>query len=387
MPQAFMNSGLWVGLAGIPIMGLICVYCVFRLVHCSRALCLKKKVPALSYDETVGAAFEFGPECSKKYSNRVAVVIKVILALTQMGFGCIYLVFIAQNMKHAIDSIMITGTGITNLGFLGMAILPVLLVCFAPNLKSLAPFSLVAGVVQFAGLVIIIYYCARSVSKGAEKVPAFNSWTTMPLYLASTIYAFEGIGLVLPLESQMKNPEHLLGYTGVLSTSTFLVICLYATIGFYGYLSYGNSVLGSISLNLPQDEGLAQAVKITMAISIYLTYPLQVYVVFDMLQPLINSKFSTNVSRIVADYSSRTCIVLLTFGLAAAIPNIGLFISLVGAFSSTSLSLIFPPIIDILTFWDDKGRYNWKLLMSEHTRASGSSSFTTPAEITRFINL
>ncbi|XP_068241009.1 proton-coupled amino acid transporter-like protein pathetic [Palaemon carinicauda] len=192
-----------------------------------------------------------------------------------------------------------------------MAILPVLLVCFAPNLKSLAPFSLVAGVVQFAGLVIIIYYCARSVSKGAEKVPAFNSWTTMPLYLASTIYAFEGICLVLPWESQMKNPEHLLGYTGVLSTSTFLVICLYATIGFYGYLSYGNTVLGSISLNLPQDEELAQAVKITMAISIYLTYPLQVYIVFDMLQPLINSKFSKNVSRIVADYSSRTCIVLL----------------------------------------------------------------------------
>lgn len=44
------------------------------------------------------------------------------------------------------------------------------------------------------------------------------------------------------------------------------------------------------------------------------------------------------------------------------IPNLGAIISLVGAFSSSALALIFPPIIEIITFWPNKlGHYNWVL--------------------------
>ncbi|XP_064098734.1 uncharacterized protein LOC135209930 [Macrobrachium nipponense] len=360
MPEAFMNSGLWVGFAGIPIMGAICVHCMFRLVHCSRELCRRKGVPTLSFEETGRAACEFGPEGAKKFANVMYYLIRSFLCLTQLGFCCVYFVFIAQNLKQAVDS-MIT-TGVSELGFMGASIIPVLLVCFVPNLKYLAPFSLIAGIVQAAGLVIILYYSVRYLPEVTEQVPWFNSWETLPLYFGSAIYAFEGIGLVLPLENKMKNPSHLLGYCGVLSTATLIVICLYASIGFYGYLYYGNSVLGSISLNLPQDEGLAQAVKITMAIAVYLTYPLQIYVVFEMFQPIIDDRFSSYASKIIVDYCARSVIILITFGLAAAIPNIGLFISLVGALSSSTLSLIFPPIIEILTFWEDKGRYYWRII-------------------------
>lgn len=48
--------------------------------------------------------------------------------------------------------------------------------------------------------------------------------------------------------------------------------------------------------------------------------------------------------------------------MAAIIPNLGPIISLVGAVSSSALALIFPPLIEIITFWPNQlGRNNWVL--------------------------
>jgi len=40
--------------------------------------------------------------------------------------------------------------------------------------------------------------------------------------------------------------------------------------------------------------------------------------------------------------------------MAAAVPKLDLFISLVGALSSSCLALIFPPLIDLASGWNDK---------------------------------
>lgn len=53
----------------------------------------------------------------------------------------------------------------------------------------------------------------------------------------------------------MKNPEAFGGMTGVLNTGMIIVTCLYTSIGFFGYLRYGDQVkLGSITLNLPAQD-------------------------------------------------------------------------------------------------------------------------------------
>ncbi|XP_068207480.1 proton-coupled amino acid transporter-like protein pathetic [Palaemon carinicauda] len=168
--------------------------------------------------------------------------------------------------------------------------------------------------------------------------------------------------IVLPLENKMKTPQNFGGFTGVLNTAMMLVILLYASVGFFGYLEFGNDVLGSITLNLPNHEGLAQTVKIMMAIAVYLTYPLQMYVVYEIMAPVVRRRFEGEKTKFIAEYICRSLLVVLTFALAAAIPNIGLFISLVGAVSSSALALIFPPLIDIVTFWPDTGKYNWRIV-------------------------
>ena len=60
--------------------------------------------------------------------------------------------------------------------------------------------------------------------------------------------------MVLPLENKMKTPTDMRGWNGVLNTGMTMVTCLYIAVGFFGYLKYGEDVLGSITLNLPSDE-------------------------------------------------------------------------------------------------------------------------------------
>lgn len=83
-----------------------------------------------------------------------------------------------------------------------------------------------------------------------DSVKAFSTWEQLPLYFGTAIFAFEGIGVVLPLENNMQRPQDFGGLSGVLNTGMVIVASLYTAVGFFGYLKYGEDVKGSITLNL-----------------------------------------------------------------------------------------------------------------------------------------
>lgn len=58
----------------------------------------------------------------------------------------------------------------------------------------------------------------------------------------------EGIGVVMPVENDMQKPQHFLGCPGVLNTAMITVVVLYAVIGFFGYVRYGEEVRGNVDL-------------------------------------------------------------------------------------------------------------------------------------------
>lgn len=84
-----------------------------------------------------------------------------------------------------------------------------------------------------------------------------GNWSDVSLFFGSAMFAFSGVGVILPLENKMRYPERLGGWCGVVTTGMTFVSCLYLAMGFYGYLAYGEAVksTGSVTLNLPQDEG------------------------------------------------------------------------------------------------------------------------------------
>lgn len=349
MPDAFRNAGLVVGTVGTLLMGIICTHCMHMLVSCSHELCIRHQIPALGFADVADHAFRSGPNRLRNLASYARKIVNTFLVITQLGFCCVYFVFVAANLHEVIKHYYMN---ISVPWLLFILLVPMVLLNWVKNLKYLTPVSLVAALLTGTGIVISFMYMLQGLPR-TSSVNAFASWHQLPLYFGTAIYAFEGIGVVLPLENNMKTPQDFGGLAGVLNTTMVIVACLYTAVGFFGYLKYGDrAVLGSITLYLPQRDLLAQLVRLMMALAIFLSYCLQFYVPMSIIWPPIKRRINDESYQKVAELSLRTFLVCLTFLLAVAVPNLSAVISLVGAVSSSMLALIFPPIIEMVTFWD-----------------------------------
>lgn len=102
--------------------------------------------------------------------------------------------------------------------------------------------------------------------------------------------------------------------------------------------------------------------KLMIAIAMFFTYSLQFYVPMEIIWKNVRHWFGARKN--LAEYSIRIAIIIITLCIAIAIPNLGPFISLVGAVCLSFLGLIFPATIETVTFWDRPnglGRLNWVL--------------------------
>jgi len=345
LPDAIKNSGLLVGNVGLVVMATICVHCMHILVNTSQELCRRTNLPFLTYSDVAQTCFATSSSSRLRgFASTARTVIDIFLCITQLGFCCVYFVFVSQNLQQIFDHYY----GEINYHvYMAIILIPMLLLVSIRNLKYLSPISMLANILQFIGLGIIFFYVFQDLPYTWDR-KAFSSVGQLPLFFGTAIYAFEGIGVVLPLENQMKTSADMKGWNGVLNTSMVIVSCLYIAVGFFGYLKYGDTVTGSITLNLPVNEFLAMLVKLMMSLAVFFTYALQVYVPIDIINPFIQRRISPP-NYLKAEYALRFSLVLLTFSLAAAIPKLDLFISLVGAVASSTLALMAPAVIDTVT--------------------------------------
>lgn len=251
MPLAFLNAGLWFGLIATLAIGSICTYCVHLIVKCSHILCRRAQIPSLGFADVAETAFLAGPEALHKYSRLARFLVNSFLVADLLGCCCVYVVFIADNAKQVIDYHL--GSNIDARYLMLMMLLPLIAINLIRNLKWLTPFSMIANVLIVTGLGITMYYIVTDLPETSVR-PAVAHVSHMPLFFGTVIFALEGIGVVMPLENNMKTPTHFIGCPSVLNIGMSIVVSLYAIVGFLGYLKFGAETQGSITLNLPIDD-------------------------------------------------------------------------------------------------------------------------------------
>lgn len=252
MPLAFANGGLWFGLAATFAVGIICTYCVHILVKCSHILCRRAQVPSLAFADIAETAFLAGPQPLHKWSRLARFIINAFLVIDLIGCCCVYNAFVATNVQQVVVQYYPQFT--MSLRLYILLLLPLLIpINMIRNLKHLAPLSVVANLLMATGVIISIYYTMIDMPSVEER-PKMAEWDKLPMFFGTVIFALEGIGVVMSLENNMKNPTHFLGCPGVLNFGMAFVVGLYALVGFLGYLKYGDETKMSITLNLPVDQ-------------------------------------------------------------------------------------------------------------------------------------
>ncbi|VDM61607.1 unnamed protein product [Angiostrongylus costaricensis] len=122
-----------------------------------------------------------------------------------------------------------------------------------------------------------------------------------------------------------------------------LVTIMYAACGFFGYITYGEDVRESITLNMNSGY-VSFGVKVLLVLVVYTGYLIQLYTLTTSLRPSVlrfidGRSDNRRKMTLIIDHVLRCVIVLLSFLLAVLVPNLKNLIPLVGVTSDTQYGL------------------------------------------------
>lgn len=357
MPAAFKASGLAMGIFSTILVSVICTHCSYILVVCAHELYRRAGKTQMSFAEVAEEACKRGPKWAKPFAKPARHMVLIGIFITYFFTCSCYSVIVAKNINYVLDHYL--GSQINIRITIATLLIPLILLAYVPNLKYLAPFSMVANICMAIGLGITFYYLVADIPPISSR-PLIGDIATLPISVSITIFAIEAIGVVMPLENHMETPQQFTGLCGVLNQGMSGVTLVYILLGFFGYLKYGEGTADSITYNLPKDAYAAQVVNILIAIAVFCTFGLQFYVCLDIAWNGIKEKCTKHES--LGQYGMRTIMVIICVGAAIAVPTIVPFVGLIGAFCFSILGLMLPVGIEIITFWDKGfGKFNWKI--------------------------
>lgn len=336
LPYTFMKTG-W--LAGIIMLGIVAgltYYCMMLLVWTKRKLESDGHVKIGSFGDV---GFFVSGAAGK-------AIVDSMIVLSQAGFCVGYLIFIGNSLSalmsesevkmdyNSLHSPLLAGAKVFGIGAKSVficAIFPFQLGFNAiRTLTHLAPFSIFADVVDIAAMLIVMVEDVSQYMKNTPSLEAFTGFSMIPYGIGVAIYAFEGIGMVVPLEAE-ADKKHKFGR--ILGLAIFFIALTYGGFGLLGYLAFGSGTRDIITLNMGRNW-VTILVQLALCLNLFFTFPLMMNPVHEVVESRFNG----------GQYSflARSLSVLLTTIFALFVPNFADFLSLVGSSVCCALGFVLP---------------------------------------------
>jgi proton-coupled amino acid transporter len=200
-PSVFSNIG-------VMFVASLSLYCIHLLMVVHQSL-----PPRVTQLEEIGAFALGGPET--KWGRIMNILIKVIVAYTQLGFSIAYGAFAVHQLWPKKDVVVVIFIAQNMCVFSGVAwrwwimIMAPLFIALSmiKKLKILGPFAVFGFAAIFISCLVIVVY---SLSEKKDQIAAnLNSdfllkfdYERIPVYFGIIVFAYEGIGVIVPVRSE-----------------------------------------------------------------------------------------------------------------------------------------------------------------------------------------
>lgn len=328
LPRAYLNGGMLFSNLVLLFIAILSYYCFILLVS------TRLKIHASFGDMGL---ITFGPWMRN--------LINFSLVLSQIGFSSAYIVFVAENLQAFILAVSKCQTSIDIQWVILMQMIIFLPLSLYRNINHIQKLALVADLFILLGLVYVYFYDVKTIVKhrGVSDIENFNSsqWT---LFIGTAIFTFEGIGLIIPIQSGMREPAK---FPKVLATVMVIISVIFISAGALSYAAYGSKTKTVILLNMPQDDKLVNGVQFIYSLAILLSTPLQIYPAIEITSQQLFSKTGKYNPWIKWQKNLfRFFMVVLCAAIAWLGANdLDKFVSIVGSFACIPLVYIYAPMM------------------------------------------
>lgn len=342
LPYTFSRTGWAAGSILLLSVALLTFYCMMLLVACRRRLT----------DEHPKMLSSFGDLGDAVFGAPGRLAVDTMLVLSQASFCVGYLIFISNTMAHLYPIFAPS----SNVFLSPKALFIYAMLPFQLGLNSiktltlLAPLSIFADVVDLGAMGVVL---GQDVSTWlAEKPPvfAFGGPAELLYGLGVAVYAFEGIGMVLPLEAESADK---LKFGGTLGLSMVFIAVMYGLFGAMGYLAFGASTRDIITTNLGAGW-LSVTVQLGLCINLFFTMPVMMNPVYEVAERLLYGKRYA--------WWLRWILVVFVGLMAMLVPNFADFLSLVGSSVCVLLGFVLPAAFHIKVLGAEIG---WPALIAD----------------------
>ena len=325
LPRAFYNGGMVFSNVVLLAVAGLSYYC-FCLLTRTRLI--------------VGQSF--GDMGQVLYGSWLKSLINFSLVLSQIGFVSAYIVFVSENLQAFFLAVSKCEWDIDVRWFIFGQMLIFMPISLIRQIHNLEKFVLVADALIVLGLVYLYYYDFSTLvaNHWTVDVIEFNrqTWT---LFIGTAIFTFEGIGLIIPIQSSMKEPTK---FPRVLGLVMIGITVIFLSSGAFSYAAFGSHTRTVILLNMPQENPFVQTVQFLYSIAILLSTPLQIFPAIEISAQQCFSKSGKYNPWIKWQKNFFRFFVVAVCALIAWIGagDLDKFVSLVGSFACIPLVYIYP---------------------------------------------
>ncbi|CAK9137037.1 unnamed protein product [Ilex paraguariensis] len=341
LPYTFKRTGWVMGLLMLFSVAYLTYHCMMLLVHTRRRLETHLNLAKITSFGDLGFAV-----CGS--IGRFSV--DAMIVLSQAGFCVSYMIFMATTLANIINY----SPSNPNPKIMGLSpkivyiwsIFPFQLgLNSIPTLTHLASLSIFADVVDIGSMVVVMVEDVMTFLKNRPVLHAFGGLNVFIYGLGVAVYAFEGVGMVLPLESEMKQKNK---FGKILGLSMAFISLMYGGFGVLGYFAFGEDTKDIITTNFGHGF-VSVLVQIGLCINLFFTVPLMMNPVYEV------------VERRFCD--GRYCLWLrwvMVLGVslvALLVPNFADFLSLVGSSVCVVLGFVLPALFHLMVYKEVLGWY------------------------------